>query len=86
MGPTISAADLYAALRLRAEVFVVEQDCVYLDPDGRDLEPAPRTSGSRRPTARIASYLRLLTEPDGGHRIGGWSPIRRTAAPAWPAT
>jgi hypothetical protein len=27
---------LYALLRLRAEVFVVEQDCAYLDPDGKD--------------------------------------------------
>ncbi|UTX53130.1 GNAT family N-acetyltransferase [Leucobacter aridicollis] len=26
--------------RLRQEVFVVEQDCVYLDLDGRDMEPA----------------------------------------------
>ena len=38
--PRSAAADLYAALWLRAEVFVVEQDCAYLDPDGRDLEPA----------------------------------------------
>ena len=25
---------LYALLKLRAEVFVIEQNCVYLDPDG----------------------------------------------------
>ena len=31
---------LYGMLRLRSEVFVVEQECVYLDPDGRDDEPA----------------------------------------------
>ena len=29
---------LYAILRLRQEVFVVEQDCVYLDLDGRDQQ------------------------------------------------
>lgn len=29
---------LYALLRLRSEVFVVEQDCAYLDADGLDLE------------------------------------------------
>jgi len=29
---------LYALLKLRAEVFVVEQTCAYLDPDGLDLE------------------------------------------------
>lgn len=29
---------LYEILALRAEVFVVEQACVYLDPDGLDLQ------------------------------------------------
>lgn len=28
--------ELYEALRLRAEVFIVEQDCVYQDLDGKD--------------------------------------------------
>ena len=69
-GPEISAADLYAALRLRAEVFVVEQDCVYLDPDGRDLEPGTTHLWLATADGRIASYLRLLSEPAGGHRIG----------------
>ena len=32
----LTLTDLYAALRLRQEVFVVEQDCPYLDADGRD--------------------------------------------------
>ena len=32
--------------------------------------PGPRTSGSRPADGRIAAYLRLLTEPAGGHRIG----------------
>lgn len=30
--------ELYNLLKLRSEVFVVEQDCVYLDPDGKDLK------------------------------------------------
>ena len=29
--------ELYAILRLRGEVFVVEQTCPYLDPDGKDV-------------------------------------------------
>jgi ElaA protein len=33
----LSSRDLYDILVLRAEVFVVEQDCAYLDPDGLDL-------------------------------------------------
>jgi ElaA protein len=32
----LTAADLYAALQLRSAVFVVEQNCVFLDPDGSD--------------------------------------------------
>ena len=34
----LSVNELYALLRLRGEVFVVEQECAYLDPDG--LDPA----------------------------------------------
>lgn len=32
----LSRDELYALLQLRAEVFVVEQDCVYQDVDGKD--------------------------------------------------
>jgi len=34
--PDLQLEELYALLRLRQEVFVVEQDCPYLDLDGRD--------------------------------------------------
>ena len=30
--------ELYAILQLRSNVFIVEQNCVYNDPDGRDQE------------------------------------------------
>ncbi|MDC7122011.1 GNAT family N-acetyltransferase [Cellulomonas fimi] len=33
----ITAAELYDLLRLRVDVFVVEQDCAYPELDGRDL-------------------------------------------------
>ena len=32
----LTAAELYAILRLRSEVFVVEQNCVFLDMDDKD--------------------------------------------------
>jgi ElaA protein len=32
----LSVAELYAILQLRSEVFVVEQNCVYQDIDGKD--------------------------------------------------
>ncbi len=35
----LSPRTLYDLLRLRSEVFVVEQDCVFLDMDGRDHDP-----------------------------------------------
>lgn len=35
----LDASTLYELLRLRAEVFVVEQDCAFLDLDGCDREP-----------------------------------------------
>lgn len=35
----LSADALYELLRLRADVFVVEQNCVYLDIDGHDRHP-----------------------------------------------
>ena len=34
----LSVRDLYDMLRLRSEIFVVEQNCVYLDLDGKDQE------------------------------------------------
>jgi ElaA protein len=33
---------LYAILRLRNDVFVVEQECAYSDVDGRDMQPGTR--------------------------------------------
>ena len=32
----LSKLELYKILRLRAEVFIVEQDCVYQDVDDKD--------------------------------------------------
>ena len=60
---------LYLILQLRAEVFVVEQNCVYADLDGRDLEPDARQLWIERDGAVLAT-LRLLTDPDGAARIG----------------
>ena len=65
----IGAATAYALLRLRVDVFVVEQQCPYPELDGRDTEPATRhlwLADAAGPTA----YLRVLAEPGGGRRIG----------------
>ncbi|MGA8116619.1 MAG: GNAT family N-acetyltransferase [Actinocatenispora sp.] len=65
----LSAAELYAVLRLRVDVFVVEQDCPYPELDGRDAEPDTVHLWYERDRAVLA-YLRVLTEPDGTARIG----------------
>lgn len=60
---------LYALLRLRVDVFVVEQKCAYPELDGRDLEPETTHLWYERDGAPVA-YLRMLAEPDGAWRIG----------------
>lgn len=65
----LDARTLYGILALRAAVFVVEQNCVYLDPDGRDLEPGARQLWIER-DGTVAATLRLLRDPDGSARIG----------------
>lgn len=67
--PDLDAVTLYALLRLRMDVFVVEQRCAYPELDGRDLEPGTRHLWLERAGTPIA-YLRILTEPDGGAGIG----------------
>ena len=67
----LDTATLYALLKLRVDVFVVEQACAYPELDGRDAEPGTRhlwVTGTD-PTQPLA-YLRVLTEPDGTMRIG----------------
>ena len=65
----LDGVTLYAVLRLRAAVFVVEQVAAYLDLDGRDLEPATRHVWWDEGGGPLA-YLRVLEEPDGSARIG----------------
>ncbi|MFT4873616.1 GNAT family N-acetyltransferase [Congregibacter sp.] len=53
----LSGGDVYELLQLRCAVFVVEQDCVYLDPDGLDTTAwhlAYREAG------KVLAYQRCL--------------------------
>jgi ElaA protein len=67
----LDARTLYGILALRSAVFVVEQNCVYLDPDGRDLEPSARQLWIER-DGEVVATLRLLLDSDnaGTARIG----------------
>jgi ElaA protein len=64
----LEATTLYAILKLRCDVFVVEQKCFYADVDGRDTEPGTRHVWLTRGDDIIA-YLRILDDGDA-ERIG----------------
>lgn len=59
----LSASALYALLKLRCEVFVVEQTCPYLDVDGDDLSGENRHLLGWRDDALVA-YARILKSED----------------------
>ena len=64
----LDVTTLYAILKLRVDVFVVEQKCPYPELDGRDDEPGTRHVWLTRDD-EILAYLRILA--DGGtERIG----------------
>lgn len=65
LGGELKAPALYGILKLRAEVFVVEQDCAYLDPDGRDLEPSTRHLWVEDEAGVVVAALRVLQEAEG---------------------
>lgn len=68
----LSTAMIYALLRLRVEVFVVEQACPYQELDGHDLDRTTRHywlapyGAIQQPQAT----LRLLEPTEGQFRIG----------------
>jgi len=53
----LSTKDLYDLLQLRSEVFVVEQDCVYQDLDGKD-EKALHVLGYKND--QLVAYTRVF--------------------------
>src|ERR687894_2575070 len=68
----LSTAMIYALLRLRVEVFVVEQRCPYQDLDGHDLDRSTRHYWLA-PYGAIEdaqATLRLLEPTEGQFRIG----------------
>jgi ElaA protein len=64
----LDVVTLHEILRLRQDVFVVEQGCAYPDIDGRDLEPGTVQFWAGQ--GSVDATLRLLREPDGTERIG----------------
>jgi ElaA protein len=68
----LSNNELYALLRLRSEIFVVEQNCVFLDADNKDQD-AFHLMGWQQNT--LVAYTRLVppgmlyTEPSIGRVV-----------------
>lgn len=63
----LTPRDLYDLLALRVRVFVVEQECAYLELDGLDAEA--EHVWTRGAAGEVVAYLRLL-EGGGETRIG----------------
>lgn len=57
----LNLQELYAVLRLRSEVFVVEQDCVYQDIDEKDRK-ALHVIGTK--DGNIVAYARIFDSGD----------------------
>ena len=64
----LDAAMLYELLKLRVEVFVVEQACPYPELDGRDLLAETRHFWLETPAGEVISTLRLMEEHPGGRK------------------
>jgi ElaA protein len=60
---------LYEILRLRVDVFVVEQAAAYRDLDGRDVEDGAEQHWAADGPDVVAT-LRVLRDPDGALRVG----------------
>jgi ElaA protein len=58
---TLTLQELYDLLQLRAEVFIVEQNCVYQDIDGKD-EKALHLIGTYE--GKIVAYARIFDSGD----------------------
>ncbi len=69
----LTTAQLYAIIALRQQVFIVEQQCVYQDCDGRDKN-AHHLLGwdDEREQSTLVAYLRILPpqKEDGSPAIG----------------
>ena len=64
----LTTRQFHDLVRLRVDVFVVEQECAYGELDGRDLEDGTRHVWIER-DREVVSYLRVLDD-GGARRIG----------------
>lgn len=65
----LDARTLYELLKLRVEVFVVEQACPYPELDGRDLIAETRHFWLESSEGEVVCTLRLMEEHAGGEKV-----------------
>lgn len=65
----LTAAELYALLRLRVDVFVVEQECPYPELDGLDTEPTTEFFWVEADGQPVTT-LRTFVDQDGVAHLG----------------
>ena len=63
----LSLEELYGILRVRSEVFVTGQKCLYVDPDGKDIESVQVFASNGE---RIVGCLRIYQKEQGVRQIG----------------
>ena len=63
----LSLEELYGILRVRSEVFVTGQKCLYVDPDGKDLDSVQVFASQ---VERIIGCLRIYKKEPGVLQIG----------------
>lgn len=63
---SLSTEQLYAILAIRSQIFIVEQGCLYWDPDGAD-QKAMHLLGQEN--GRLVAYLRLLPPTPTQHSL-----------------
>ncbi len=68
-GKDLDAATLYELLRLRVEVFVVEQSCPYPELDGADLRAQTRHFWLEGADREALATLRLMEENPQGRTV-----------------
>lgn len=59
-GPELTTSDLYQILKLRVEIFVVEQNCPYQDLDDQDLQPTIYHIRALSDTNELLAYNRVM--------------------------
>lgn len=81
--PGLGVDALYALMRLRQQVFVIEQNCAYLDADGLDPQSWHLLAWTSGPAPQLVACLRIVppgqrhAEPSIG-RVATATEVRRT--------